>query len=99
MGVGCGLPAWIDEAEQPERGSPTRRRRCKQGVKVSTWKGRRKEGEMWLLVKGRGRGGRYFRGSQKFGIASAKKLARKVSSDWVPYSELCTICEHHKRFR
>ena len=42
-------------------------------------------GEMWLLV--RGRGGRYFRGSQKFGIASAKKLARKVSLDTVPYSD------------
>ena len=55
-------------------------------------------GEMWLLVRG-GRGGRYFRGSRKFGIASAKKLAHKVSSDMVPYSEPCTICEHHKRFR
>ena len=40
MGVGCGLPAWIGEAEQPEGGSQARRqRRCKQGVKVSTWKG------------------------------------------------------------
>src|SRR4051812_4932015 len=37
-GIGCGLPAWIGEAEQHKRGSPTRRRRCKQGVKVSTWK-------------------------------------------------------------
>ena len=37
--------------------------------------------------KGRGRGGRYFRGSRKFGIASAKKLAGKVSSDTVPYSD------------
>ena len=55
MGVGCGLPAWIAEAEQREGGSPARRqRRCKQGVKVSTWKGRRKEGEMWLLVRGGG---------------------------------------------
>ena len=45
-GVGCGLPAWIGEAEQREGGSPARRqRRCKQGVKVSTWKGRRKEGK------------------------------------------------------
>ena len=44
-------------------------------------------GEMWLLVRGRGRGGRYFRGSRKFGIASAKKLARKVSLDTVPYSD------------
>jgi hypothetical protein len=55
-------------------------------------------GEMWLLVRGRGRGGRYFRGSRKFWIGAAKKLVRKVSSDTVPYSELCTICEHHKRF-
>ena len=49
-------------------------------------------GEMWLLVRGRGRGGRYFRGSRKFGIASAKKLARKVSSDTVPYSERAVDC-------
>ena len=56
-------------------------------------------GEMWILVRESGRGGRYFRGSRKFGIASAKKLARKVSSDTVPYSELCRICEHNKRFR
>ena len=41
----CGLPAWIDEAEQREGGLSARRRRCKQGVKVSTWKGRRKEGK------------------------------------------------------
>ena len=46
MGVGCGLPAWIGEAEEREGGSPARRRRrCKQGVKVSTWKGRQKEGK------------------------------------------------------
>ena len=25
MGVGCGLPAWIDEAEQHEGGSQARR--------------------------------------------------------------------------
>ena len=24
MGVGCGLPAWIEEAEQREGGSPVR---------------------------------------------------------------------------
>ena len=35
MGVGCGLPAWIGEAEEREGGSPGRRqRRGKQGVKV-----------------------------------------------------------------
>ena len=39
-GVRCGLPAWIGEAEQREGGSPARRWRWKQGVKVSTWKGR-----------------------------------------------------------
>ena len=33
-------------------------------------------GEMWLLVRGR-RGCRYFCGSQKFGIASAKKWRAK----------------------
>ena len=49
-------------------------------------------GEMWLLVRGRGRGGRYFRGSRKFGIASAKKLACKVSSDTVPNSERVVDC-------
>ena len=52
MGVGCGLPAWIGEAEQREGGSPARRRRrCKQGVKVSTWKGRRKEGKCGFWLK------------------------------------------------
>ena len=46
MGVRCGLPAWIGEAEQREGGSPARRRRCcKQGVKVSTWKASQKEGK------------------------------------------------------
>ena len=45
MGVGCGLPTWIDEAEQREGGSPARRRCCKQGVKVSTSKGRQKHGK------------------------------------------------------
>ena len=42
--------------------------------------------------KGEGRGGRYFRGSQKFGMALAKKLARKVASDTVPYSERAVDC-------
>ena len=88
MGVGCGLPAWIGETEQCEGGSPARRRwLCKQGVKVSTWKGRGKRGNV-SFVKGEVRGGRYFRGSRKFGIASDKKLARKVSSHTVPYSDM-----------
>ena len=55
MGVGCELPAWIEEAEQREGGSPTRRRRCKQGVKVSTWKERRKQGKCGF-GKGEGAG-------------------------------------------
>ena len=42
--------------------------------------------------KGEGQGGRYFHGSQKFGIASAKKLARKVSLDTVPYSDRAMDC-------
>ena len=55
MGVGCGLPAWIDEAEQREGGSPVRRRHYKQGAKVLTWKGRRKQGNM-DFGKGEGEG-------------------------------------------
>ena len=58
--------------------------------KAETW-------EMWLLV--RGRGGEVDISVEAENLESAKKLARKVSSDTVPYSELCTICEHHKRFR
>ena len=97
MGVGCGLPAWIGEAEQREGGSPARGGAALQARSEGFNLERKAErGEMWLLVRGRGRGGTYFCGSRKFGIASAKKLARKVSSDTVPYSELCTICEHHK---
>ena len=74
MGVGCGLPAWIGEAEQ--RGGVA----C---VEAATLQARSEgfnlerkaeTGEMWLLVRGRGWGGRYFRGSRKFGIASAKKI-------------------------
>ena len=42
MGAGCGLLAWIGEAEQCGGGLPVRRQRCKQGLKVSTWKGSRK---------------------------------------------------------
>ena len=49
-GGGCGLPTWIGEVEEREGGSPARRRRrCKQEVKVSTWKGRRKEGKCGFL--------------------------------------------------
>ena len=98
MGVGCGLPAWIDEAEQLEGGSPTRRRRCKKGVKVSTWKGRWKRGKCGFW-QGGGGGEVDISAEAEFWNHFNEKLARKVSSDMVPYSELCTICEHHKRFR
>ena len=54
MRVGCGLPAWIGEAEQREGGSPARKRQWKQGVKVSSWKRKAETGEMWLLLRGRG---------------------------------------------
>ena len=44
------------------------------------------------MVRGRGRGGRYFYVSRKFGVASVKKLARKVSSNTVSFqSGLWTI--------
>ena len=48
MGVGCGLPAWIGEAEQREGGSPARIGGFNLERKAET-------GEMWLLVRGRGR--------------------------------------------
>ena len=96
MGVGCGLPAWIGETEQREGGSPVSEAALQARSEGFNLERKAGTGEMWLLVLGRGWGGRYFRGSLKFGIASAKKLACKVSSDTVPYSELCMICEHHK---
>ena len=99
MGVGCGLPAWIGEAEQREGGSPERGATLQARREGFNLERKEEIGEMWLLVRGRGPRGRYFRGSRKFGIASAKKQAHKVSLDTVPYSQLCTICEHHKRFR
>ena len=54
MGVGCGLPAWIDEAEQCEGGSPARGaalRARSEGFKLER---KAETGEMWLLVRGRG---------------------------------------------
>ena len=54
MGVGCGLPAWIDEAEQREGGLPASRR-CKKEVKVSTWRGRGNRGNV-DFGKGEGAG-------------------------------------------
>ena len=84
MGVGCGLPAWIGEAEQRGGVSPALQTRS-EGFKLER---KAERGEIWLLVRGMGRGGRYFHGSRKFGIASAKKLAHKVSSDTIPYSDM-----------
>ena len=55
MGVWCGLPAWIDEAELREGGSLARRPRCKQRVKVSTWKEGRNKGNV-AFGKGEGAG-------------------------------------------
>jgi len=99
MGVSCGLAAWIDEAEQCEGGPPARGAALQARSEGFNLKRNAETEEMWLLVRGRGQGGIYFRGSRKFWIALAKKLLCNVSSDTVPYSELCMICEHHKRFR
>mgnify|MGYP005826121983 CR=1 FL=1 len=92
MGFGSGLPAWIGEAEQHEGGSPMRGAVLQARSEGFNLERKVKTREMWLLVRWRGRGGRYFRGSRKFEIASAKKLARKVSSDTVPYSERAEDC-------
>ena len=51
MGVGCGLPAWIGEAEQRGGGSPVLQIRS-EGVNLEK---KAETGEMWLLVRG-GRG-------------------------------------------
>ena len=77
MGVGCGLPAWIGEAEQHEGGSPARVAALQARSEGFNLERKAETGEMWLLVRGRGRGGRYFRGSRKFGIASAKNWCAK----------------------
>ena len=65
MGVGCGLPAWIDEAEQREGGSPARGVALQARSEGLNLERKVEIGEMWLLVRG-GRGGRYFRESRKF---------------------------------
>ena len=56
-------------------------------------------GEMWLLVRRRGEEVDISAEAENLESLQRKKLVRKVSSDMVPYSELCTISEHHKRFR
>ena len=84
MWVGCELPAWIDEAEHVNE---SRRRGGGAASKELRFQLGKEGGNRGNVAfgKGEGRGGRYFHGSRKFGIASAKKLAHKVSSDTVPY--------------
>ena len=78
MGVGCGLPALIDEDKQREGGPLAGEEAVLQARSEGFNLERKAEiGEMWLLVRGMGRGGRYFRGSRKFGIASAKNWRAK----------------------
>ena len=77
MGTWCGLPAWIDEAEQREGGSPVRGAALQARSEDFNLKRKAETGEMWLLVRGKGRGGTYFYGSRKFGIASAKNWRTK----------------------
>ena len=79
MGVGCGLPAWIDEAEQHEGGSLARWAALEARSECFNMERKAEIGEMWLLVRGRG--------GEVDISAEAKKLVRKVSSDTVPYSE------------
>ena len=52
MGVGCGLPAWIDESEQHEGGSPARRVALQARSEGSNLERKAETREMWLLVRG-----------------------------------------------
>ena len=54
MGVGCGLPAWIGEAEQCEGGSPARGVSLQERSEGFNLEWKAKTGEMWLLVRGGG---------------------------------------------
>ena len=54
MGVGCGLPAWIGEAEQHEGGSPTRGAALQARSEGFNLERKAETGKMWLLVRGRG---------------------------------------------
>ena len=66
MGVWCGLPAWIDKAKQHEGGSSARGATLQARSEGFNLERKAETGEMWLLVRGRGQGGRYFRRSQIF---------------------------------
>jgi hypothetical protein len=54
MGVGCGLPDYMDEAAQREGASPARRRRCKASSEGLNLERKEETVEMWLLVGGGG---------------------------------------------
>ena len=52
-------------------------------------------GGMWLLARGMGGEVDISAEAENSELLQQKKLALKVSSDMVPYSELSTICKHH----
>jgi hypothetical protein len=52
MGVGRGLPDYIDEAAQREGAPPARRRRCKASSEGLNLERKEETVEMWLLVGG-----------------------------------------------
>ena len=55
MGVGCGLSTWIDEAEKYGRrvaGEEAALQARSEGFNLES---KAETGEMWLLVRGRGR--------------------------------------------
>jgi hypothetical protein len=54
MGVGCGLPDYMDEAAQREGAPPVRRRRCKARSEGLNLKRKEETVAMWLLVAGGG---------------------------------------------
>ena len=54
MGVWCGLPTWIDEAEQREGGSPARGAALQARSEGFNLERKAEAGEMWILVRGRG---------------------------------------------
>lgn len=55
MGVGCGLPDYMDEAAQREGAQPARRRRCKASSEGLNLERKEETMKMWLLVGGGGR--------------------------------------------
>ena len=51
MGVGCGLPAWINEAETREGGSPASQAALQARSEGFNLERKAEIGEMWLLVR------------------------------------------------